>query len=305
MRVKLAMSVAALAAASALVLTGCVNNSETAAPAASSSSTAPTSADSGVNDDAIAMLPAKVKDSGKLSIGVAPNYPPNEAKDDSGNPVGWTIDVGDALAARLGLVAEWKVTQFENIIPSITGGTMNLGMSSFTDNLEREKQVDFVNYYNAGILWASQAGESVDPEDACGLTVTVQATTYEETDELPAKSEACIAAGKPAIDILKFSSQIEVTNALVLGRADAMTADSPITGAAIAATDGKLQAAGKAFEVAPYGIAVSKDSDGLDKAVQAALQSMVDDGSYVEILETWGVADGALTEITINAASKG
>jgi polar amino acid transport system substrate-binding protein len=43
----------------------------------------------------------------------------------------------------------------------------------------------------------------------------------------------------------------------------------------------------------------------MTKAVQAALQSMVDDGSYAEILDAWGVSDGGITEITINAASNG
>ena len=40
-------------------------------------------------------------------------------------------------------------------------------------------------------------------------------------------------------------------------------------------------------------------------AVQAALQSMVDDGSYGKILAKWGVADGRLKTITINAGTKG
>ena len=58
-------------------------------------------------------------------------------------------------------------------------------MSSFTDTVEREKQVDFVNYYTAGIQWASPKGNDVDPDNACGLKVAVQATTYEDTDEVP------------------------------------------------------------------------------------------------------------------------
>jgi polar amino acid transport system substrate-binding protein len=54
----------------------------------------------------------------------------------------------------------------------------------------------------------------------------------------------------------------------------------------------------------PYGIVVAKGSD-LTKAVQAALQSMVDDGSYGKILDAWGVADGGIKTITINAAANG
>ena len=164
------------------------------------------------------------------------------------------------------------------------------------------KQVDFVNYFNAGIQWASATGKDVDPDNACGLKVAVQATTFEDTDEVPAKSEACVAAGKAPIDKKQFDTQDAATNAVKLGQVDAMSADSPVTLYAISQTDGALQLAGKTFDVAPYGVVVAKDS-GMAEAVQAALQSMVDDGSYGKILDTWGVADGGISDITINVAT--
>ena len=164
--------------------------------------------------------------------------------------------------------------------------------------------MDFVNYYNAGIQWASATGNDVDPDNACGLKVAVQTATFEDTDDVPAKSDACVAAGKPLIDKLKFDTQADVANAVVLGQADALSADSPVTLYAIDQTGDKLQLAGETFDVAPYGIVVAKDSE-LTKAVHAALQSMVDDGSYHAILDEWGVADGGIDEITINAGANG
>ncbi len=86
----------------------------------------------------------------------------------------------------------------------------------------------------------------------------MQATTYEHTDELPAKSQACVDAGKPAIEITPFDTQEAAANAVVLGQADAMSADSPVTGYAIAQTDGKLVQAGEVFDSAPYGFPVKK-----------------------------------------------
>lgn len=309
MRARFALSAVAVAATAALMLTGCVNN-ETPASEGSTAPSAPATggetgpATGGVDEAAVALLPAKIKDSGKLIAGVDATYSPNEYKDDAGNPIGWDVELADAMAAKLGLTIDWKISSFDNIIPSITGGTMDIGVSSFTDNVEREKQVDFVNYYTAGILWAAPAGKTVDPDNACGLTVAVQATTVEDTDELPAKDAKCKAEGKPEIKKLKFDGQDEVTNALVLGRADAMSADSPITEYAVKQTDGKLEIVGKSFDVAPYGIAVNKGSE-LTKAIQAAMQAIVDDGTYMSILEKWGVTSGAIKEITINAASKG
>lgn len=287
----------ALVAITVLALTGCVNN-------ATSTGAATTAAAVGVDSAAVALLPADIKDSGVLSIGVDATYPPNEFKDADGKPIGWDIEIANAVAAKLGLKPEYQVAQFANIIPSVVGNKVNIGVSSFTDTVEREQQVDFVNYYEAGIMWASAAGNTVDPDNACGLKVAVQATTYEDTDEVPAKSDACVAAGKAPIEKMQFDTQDAATNAVALGQVDALSADSPVTMAAIANTDGKLQAAGVSFDVAPYGIAVSK-TGGLAKAIQAALQSMVDDGSYGAILTNWGVTDGAIKTITINAAANG
>lgn len=290
--------VPAFAAAAVLLLTGCVDNSTPA--------TTPSDAAATIEADAaaVALLPADIKSAGVLVIGTDAAYPPNEFKDDSGAPIGWGIELSDAIAAKLGLTTQYQIASFDNIIPSITGGTVDIGESSFTDNLEREKQVDFVNYYNAGILWASPTGQTVDPDNACGLTVAVQSGTVEYTDELPAKNDACLAAGKEAIEVLPYGSQDEATNAVILGKAAALSADSPVTLYAISKADGKLQAAGESFDTAPYGITVDKGSE-LTKAVQAALQSMVDDGSYGKILDKWGVTDGGIDTITINAASNG
>ncbi|ANP73655.1 ABC transporter substrate-binding protein [Cryobacterium arcticum] len=290
----------ALAAVAALTLTGCVDNSTPA----TSGSAASTAAAIVKDDAAAALVPAEVADRGTLIIGTEPTYAPNEFKNEAGDPIGWDIELATGIAAKLGLEAEFQVAKFDNIIPSVAGGKADIGASSFTDTVEREQQVDFVNYYNAGIQWASATGTDVDPDNACGLKVAVQTATYEDTDEVPAKSDACVAAGKPPIDKLKFDTQADVANAVVLGQADALSADSPVTLYAIAQTGDKLQAAGSTFDEAPYGMVVAKGSD-LTAAVQAALQSMVVDGSYTAILDAWGVTDGGVAEITINAAANG
>lgn len=294
MRIK--MLVPAVLAAATLALAGCASGggggNTTAAP-----TIAPDAA-------AVALLPEAIKTSGVLSMGVDATYPPNEYKDADGNPIGWDIELADAVAAKLGLKPEWTIAAFANIIPSVEGDKVNMGVSSFTDNAERELQVNFVNYYQAGILWASAAGKTVNPDDACGLKVAVQATTYQHTDEVPAKSDACVAAGKAAIEIMPFDTQDAATSAVVLGQVDAMSADSPVTAYAIAQSKGKLQAAGSSFDVAPYGYALSKTS-GLEKAIQAALQSLIDDGTYQAILDSWGVGEGAVMTATINGATAG
>lgn len=275
-------------------VTGCSNSDSSGTSAAG---------DSGVVDEAaVALLPGDIKSAGVLEIGTELSYPPDEYKDPDGNPTGWGIELVTALAHRLGLDPNFHESQFDNIIPSVKGGTFDIGWASFTDTFERQQSVDFVDYFVAGGQWATQPGKTVDPDNACGLTVAVGTGTWQETDELPGRSEACVAAGKEPINILKLNTQPDITNAVVLGRADAFAADSPVTQYAVSLTDGKLILAGEIFDSAPFGIAVGKDSGTLKDALAKALQSMIDDGTYAEILTKWGVEDGAIDKVTINSA---
>jgi len=308
MRKTLILPIAAVAAA--LLLAGCVDNSGGSGSGGSGSggsgagNSGSTDTYDVKKDDALAKtLPEKIAKAGKISIGIDATYAPNEYKDSNGAVIGWDVDLANAIATKLGVTPNYTISKFDNIIPSVTGGRYDLGVSSFTDTTEREKQVDFVNYYNAGVLWASAKGKDVDPDSACGLKVAVEAGTYEDTDEVPAKSKACADAGKAAIQVLKFDGQDQATNALVLGQVDAMSADSPITEYAISKQSDKIQAAGKTFDVAPYGIAVNRGSD-LTAVIQKTLQSLIDDGTYTKILTKWGVQDGAVDTADINAASK-
>lgn len=295
---KIRYALPAFAAAALLTLTGCTNTegaTDTSKPADGGSSSQVTA-----DEAAVALLPAEVKESGELRIGTDAEYPPNEYKDADGNPVGWGVELADAVSGKLGLTPKWEIMGFDSIIPRIQESGLDMGSSSFTDTVERQASVDFVNFLNAGSQWAAPVGSDVDPNNACGLTIAVQATTVQDTDEMPARSKECTDAGKEAIEVLRFDGQPEVTQAVIDGRADAFSADSPVTGDAVTKLSDKLELVGDMFDAAPYGFATQKDSD-MTKAVQAALQSLMDDGTYLEILTKAGIESGALTEATINA----
>ena len=290
----------AVFAAAALILTGCVNNS------------VPTPADTGgassaavAKDDAAAkLLPADIVSSGKLVLGTDATYAPNEFKDANGKPIGWEIELADAMAAKLGLTTEYQLAKFDNIIPSITGGKYDAGLSSFFDTKERQKQVDMIDYFTAGIQWAAPVGKTVDPDNACGLKLAVQNGTTEALDDGPAKSKACVDAGKAAIQLLGYDTQDDATAAVALGRADAMSADSPVTQYAVSKSSGKLETAGKVYSVFLYGMPIAKDRGTLGEALAAALTSLIDDGTYKAILSKWGVEQGGLDKITLNGAKE-
>jgi len=286
----------AAGALAALALTGCASNKEKATGPTGTATPTVTQ-----NTSLTTLLPAKIKSAGKLIVGINMPYTPMEYLNPSGKAVGVDVDLFNATAKVLGLSTAYRQADFSKIIPAIAAGTYDVGVSSFTDTKEREKTVDFVNYFTAGILWASPAGKTVDPNNACGLTVAVQSTTIEQTDELPAKNKACVKAGKSKIKILAYENQDDATNAVVLGKAAAMTADSPVTAYAIKQSGGKLQAAGQIFESAPYGWPIAKGSP-LGQALQKALQTLMDNGTYDQICKRWGVQSGEIKTATVNAA---
>lgn len=284
----------AVAGIAALALTGCVNNSTESTESDSATSNI------AVDEAAAALVPEEIAKTGKLTVGTDPTYAPNEYKDENGNIVGWEIELFDAAAAKLGLKTEYTAAKFDNIIPGVEGGKYNLGLSSFFDKVERQKVVDMVSYYTAGSQFASRAGAGLDANNLCGLTVAAQNGTAQYLEDLPMMSDACTAAGKDAINILGFDAQDEATTAVVVGKADAMVADSPVVQYAVKQNSGELELLGDIFGVYYYAMPVAKDS-GLAPAIQAAIQSLIDDGTYANILGAYGVEAGSVTTSEINA----
>ncbi|MCH9666557.1 MAG: ABC transporter substrate-binding protein [Actinomycetia bacterium] len=288
---------AVLAVTGFLIPAGCSSSSESGGGQASPGAAVPVE-----KVDAIAdTVPEAIRSSGELIIGVHIPYAPNEFKDPEGKIVGFDVDLMTAIAETLGLTPEYRETDFAKIIPSIQGGTFNVGMSSFTDSKQREEQVDFVTYFSAGTLWAQPAGGEIDPENACGKRVAVQAATVQATEELPARSQKCTDAGQLAIQILAFDSQDAATNAVLVGQADAMSADSPVTLYAIKQTNGKLEQAGEVFDSAPYGWPVQKGSP-LAQSLLQALEHLIEIGKYQEIASNWGLEEGMVDKPAINGA---
>lgn len=272
-------------------LAGCAHNSEPALPQGWKP----------IEVETVPELAAMVDDAdGVLTAGTNPPFAPFEHKDAEGNIVGVEMDLTRALAQTLGLEFQPVEQDFSLILPAISSGQIDVGATGFTDNEERRQNYDFVNTLYAGIQWAQRPGDDpINPNEACGLTVAVQRTTVSETDDVRPKSEACIAEGKKPIEVLAYDTNDNAALALLMGRADAFSADSPVTAWAITRSEGRMVPTGELFDAAPYGIAVPKDSP-LGPALAAALQHLIETGKYQEILAQWGIHDGLVTEAMIN-----
>ena len=250
-----------------------------------------------------AAVPADIRADGTLTIGVNVPYAPNEFTNSEGEIVGFDVDLMNAVARTLGLATEYRESEFDAIIPAVRDGVLDVGMSSFTDTLDRQQLVDFVTYFEAGTLWAQQRDSSIDPEAACGLRVGVAHSVLQETVEIPAKSDACVAAGLAPIEKVVFTRQDDVTAALIAGEIDAMSADSPVTGFAIKLSGGALVPAGEVFDSAPYGWPVAKGSP-LARPLLRALEHLIETGEYKTIATMWGVERGIITAPQINGAAR-
>jgi len=250
-------------------------------------------------------VPQSFKAKGMLSFATDAGYPPNEYVDENQNIVGFDVDLGTAIAAKLGLKAKFTNVDFKNILLGVQGGNYDIGMSSFTDTKDRENQnFDMVTYFTAGTKLMVVKGNpgKLDPQgnSLCGKTVGVEKDTIQEDPDIPNRNKACTAAGLQPIKILAQTTQTQVNNSLQAGQSDAVLADSPVVDYY---AKGKIfEAAGAMYDSAPYGIAVSKDNDVLAQSILGALKDLQADGTYHALTTKWGISAGEYTNVGINQA---
>lgn len=235
-----------------------------------------------------ALVPASVKSTG-LTVAADATYAPDEFVE-NGKIVGMDPDLMDAMAKVMGLKVTISNVTFNDIIAGMVAGRYNIGASSFTDEKSREKQVNFVDYAWVGesFYTLKSGGTNIKGiSSICGLSVSVEQTTTEESDA-KSQSARCTKAGKKAVTVNVFPNQTEANLAVSSGHDQLGFADTPVADYQVKQSGGKFKIVGAAYEPAPYGIAVSKSS-GLTKAVHAALLYLQAHGTYQQIFKKWGL----------------
>ncbi len=284
-----------LVGATALVLTLAACGAEKG----SSGSSATPAAASSVDAALAAKVPAAIKSKGTIVIGTDATYAPSEFLDTDGKTIiGFDVDLFKAVAGKLGLKTDFQSAKFDDIIPGVSSGKYDIGVSSFTINADREKEVTMVSYFAAGTQWAQKSGGAVDPANACGKKVAVQTGTV-QVDDVTDRSKKCTDAGKPAITIEQYQAQSDATAAVVSGKDDAMLADSPVVAYAVKQAPG-LATLGDIYDSAPYGYALPKAATDFGQAIADAVKALIADGTYKSILDKWGVTGGAITSPAVN-----
>jgi polar amino acid transport system substrate-binding protein len=250
------------------------------------------------------LVPSSFK-TATLQVATDATYAPDESMSGT-TMVGFDVDLLKAVATTLGIHVNENNVTFDNIIAGIKSGRYQVGNSSFTDTKAREKQVNFVDYFQAGEGVYAKANSKVNFKgfsSFCGLKVAVETGTVEQSDALTA-AKSC--SSKKKLDVVAFPTQTEANAAVLSGQANVGFVDSQIAGYIVATAKGVFKLLGSAVNVAPYGIATPKTTagDGLAMAIEAAIKTLIANGTYHAILAKYGVTTGALSssKIVLNGA---
>lgn len=255
-------------------------------------------------DSVVALVPDAVKERGVLRNGASTDYAPGEyLADDGQTPVGYDVDLINAIARVMGLdEGTTQTAGFDTILPQL-GSKFDVGASSFTITPERLEAANMVSYIEVGSAYAVAKGnpKGFDPANPCGTTIGVQTGTF-QLDYASELSDKCVAEGKEKIEVMPLDLQTDIATKVIGGQYDATLADSTVIGYTVELSGGQLEQVGEVIESAPQGIAMAKDDEQLAKAVQAALQYLMDEGYLEKILAPYGAEGSALKTAELNPA---
>ncbi|MGQ0609402.1 MAG: transporter substrate-binding domain-containing protein [Chloroflexota bacterium] len=216
--------------------------------------------------------------------------------DEAGRPIGVNIELGEEIAARLGLEPQIQDTAFETLIDAVEDGACDISISSqhiTRTRLERIEMLPITQGTQHVIVGVGNPAAVGTLTDLCGKVLAVQnGSTHVDLvrgqgDHVDAGLDAeCQSIGLPSVDLRTFEADQDAVEALASGEADAyigsdfVTVDRP--------SEFELSVA---LPPIRNGIGVAKDKPLLLAAVEAALESMFEDGAYLAILEKYEVAD--------------
>lgn len=222
---------------------------------------------------------------GVLTVGLSPDYPPFENIVD-GELVGFDVELGQAIAAELGLAYEAKQLQFDAIVPAVAaGGQCDIGLSGFSVDPERAKTIDFTNAYyvddqavavmKGGEITADNAAEALNAE---GVVIAVQTGT---TGEVFAQENY------PNATIKGYGNSTDCFAAMQAGQATAVCTNAAVVNTMLAEAYTDAEVVQTIATGEEYAIVVSQDNPELTAAINAALATLTENGTVDALLEKW------------------
>lgn len=271
----------------------------------------PTALTTGVDKAAEAALPQSIRDAGLIRAAAGIPYPPFIMLEGE-EQTGLDPDLAQALGEKLGLEIKLSHQAFETVIPSLQAKKFDIIMSGMNDTVERQGTLNFVEEIYAGFTIVVKAGNPEDIkglQDLCGHPVAVQKASA-QLDLLTELAATCEAEGKGDLTIQQLPTAQDPQTALKAGRVVAYPVDAPVAAYTVAtAGDGKdfemVEDPEYPVGVNPVytGIGTLKENTDLTEALRLALQSLIDDGVYQDILDKHNLGNFATEKAIVNGAS--
>jgi polar amino acid transport system substrate-binding protein len=218
---------------------------------------------------------------GMLIAGSDTAYPPFEFIED-GEVKGFDVDLLAAIAEELGLESEFKSYNFDALIVGLQGGTeFDLIASAMTITEERAEQVDFSDpYIDSNQSLTVRNDQDVETlADLAGGKIGVQSgTTGEEytRNNLP-----------EGATVVPFENILQAMQALQADEVQGVVNDLPISADIVLDETRELQIVEELITNEQYGFAFNKNNPGLRDAVNAALATLKENGTYDDIYRKW------------------
>jgi len=192
---------------------------------------------------------------------------------------GYEIEVGEAVAKKMGLKYEWKTVGFDALLTGLAQDRWDLVIASHAITEERAKAVTFTHpHYCSGGIIVSRSASIAKPADLSGKVVAVQTgTTYlEHVQKLPGVKE-----------VKNFPTDDAARNALGTKRVDAWVTDRFVAKEMLQKVPKAGFKTGELLFVEEIAAAVSKGNDGLADAWNKALQELMADGTVAKISQKY------------------
>lgn len=260
--------------------------------------------------EAVALLPEAYRDTDTLTVAVSAYVAPLAfLADDEKTPIGNETDIAQLVADALGKDLELEVKAWADWPLALQSGDVDAVISNVTVTEERKELYDFSSYRTDELGWLVKTGneeitEIDEPEDVAGLTVAVGSGTNQEKILL-AWDEENQAAGLDPVTIEYFENDGDTILALQSGRIDVSFGPNATAAykAKVSPQDftvvGTLNGGWPA--TAQIAAATLKGND-LAPAFTAALNHAIEDGTYTEVLERWGLEGEAIEASETNPA---
>jgi polar amino acid transport system substrate-binding protein len=248
----------------------------------------------------VKMVPAGM--AGKpFTVAVALGSPPDDFRNEKGEVVGWEIDILRAATQSLGLGLDLRPTTFDTLIPGLQAKRFDAAVGQMGVTVVREKVVDMIGTLTSNELFAAYADSPImvkTLDDLCGVTV---ATTRGSREMVFAEEHQpkCAAAGKKPINALAFNDGNGAAEAMMSRRADVFWLGSTAVSYFVAQTKGRTKVVGSYTDTSYIGVALPKGSE-MAVPLQAAIQRLIDNGTYGKIVTKWGLEEGAVKQAPLN-----